>query len=58
MEKMLKVLWEMIPVRGYDVQHHIVRETSTLYGRGYGGDSIEVKDTHTALVEFFNVAGA
>ena len=57
-EKTLKVLWEMIPIRGYDVQYHIVRQTRTLHGRGYCGDPIEVKDTYTALVEFFDVAGA
>jgi len=57
-EKTLKVLGEMISITGYDVQYHIVRQTRTLHGRGYCGDTIEVKDTHTALVEFFDVAGA
>ena len=56
--KPLEVLWKIVPIRGYSVQYRIVRQTRRLDSHGYGADTIEVKDTHTALVEFFDMAAS
>ena len=58
MAKLLEVVWKIVSIRGYNVQYRIVRQTRRLYGHGYCGDTIEVKDPHTALVEFFDMAGS
>ena len=41
---------------GHYIQDRIVRQTRTLDGRGQFSYTIEVEDTYSSLVEFFDVA--